>query len=167
MRVVAVIANLAQVGIVLAIFIRLGLDLGTWIILGLFCLLIIALLNQIVAFFFAVNKPVHHPLVAAANPAKRKDYRVSYAMAPQPTLIINGHPYSVVDLAENGVRFAMDSQEGLAKQFSGRISLLCGRSLPFTGSLVRRQQDEVAVIFNQPVDRTMLVRESNLIRAIR
>jgi hypothetical protein len=167
MRVLAVVANLAQVGIVLAIFIELGLRLGGWVILGLFLLLLIALLNQIVVFFFAVNKVVHQPLVGPGKePVKRRDYRVTYAMAPQPTVIIDEHPYSVLDLSENGMRFYIDCQEGLKKHFGGRISLLCGQSLSFQGTLVRRQKYEAIASFNQALDRSVLVKEGNMLKAI-
>ena len=167
MRVLAVIANLAQVGIVLAIFIKLGLSLGGWVILGLFALLIIALLNQVVVFFFAVNKAVYHPLVGPGKePVKRRDSRVSYTMAPQPTVIIDEHPYSVLDLSENGMRFYIDREEGLKKNFSGRISLLCGQSLPIQGTLIRRQKHEATASFNQPLDREVLVKEGNMLKAI-
>lgn len=168
MRVLAVIANLAQVGIVLTIFIKFGLSLGGWVILGLFALLIIALLNQIVVFFFAVNKAVHQPLVGPGKePVKRRDFRVTYAMAPQPTVIIDERPYSVLDLSENGMRFNIDSQEFLKKHFSGRISLLCGQSLPFQGALLRRRKHDAAVSFNQALDKALLVKESNMLKAIR
>lgn len=168
MRVLALIANLAQVGIVLAIFIELGLSLGGWVILGLFLLLIIALLNQIVVFFFAVNKAVHQPLVGPGKESvKRKDYRVTYTMPPQPTVIIDEHPYSVLDLSENGMRFYIDRQEGLKKNFGGRISLLCGHSLPFQGTLIRRQKYEAIASFNQALDRAVLVKEGNMLKALR
>ena len=167
MRVLAVIANLAQVGIILAIFIELGLSLGGWVILGLFLLLIIALLNQIVVFFFAVNKAVHQPLVGPGEPVKRRDYRVTYTMPPQPTVIIEEHPYSVLDLSEKGMRFYIDRQEGLKKSFGGRISLLCGQSLSFQGTLIRRQKYEATAAFTQALDRAVLVKEGNMLKAIR
>ena len=165
MRFLAVIANIVQVCIVLAIFTRIGMDFGVWVILGLFILLLIALVNQIVIFAYSVNKAVHHPLIEfRRRPAKRKDLRAVYPVAPQPTVIIEDRPYSVLDIAENGMRFVIPKDQQLKKSIFGRISLLSGQSIMFQGKVVRRQKNETTIVFTQPVAQDVISREIRMLQ---
>ena len=165
MRFLAVIANILQVCIVLVIFSRIGLDFGGWVSLGLFLLLLIALLNQVVIFVYSVNKAVHHPLFEFRRPmAKRKDLRVVYSMAPQPTVIIENHPFNVLDVSENGMRFVIAKEQELKKHIQGRISFLSGQSVMFQGNVIRRQKDEATIAFAHPVAQDVLSKEIRMLQ---
>lgn len=166
MRRLAVIANLAQLGVVLILFFYFGSNPNSWIGPALFGLLLAALLNLVVLLFYASNKAIHHPLFGAGKePSKRQDFRVSYSTAPYPTVIINDIPFNVLDLSENGIRFNCDRLDHLPKKLKGRVTLLSGRAISFQGNLIRRTRDQAAIKFALPIDNEFLVKESHLVRS--
>ena len=106
------------------------------------------------------------PLVGAGQETrKRQDERVSYPTPPHPTVVIDSRPFSVLDLAENGMRFSIDRGVRLKKHVSGRISLLSGKTFSFRGTLARRLGNEAIVKFSAPADYALLVDEGRMLES--
>lgn len=168
MRLLAIIANLAQLSVVLLLYFNFREQPGGWVIPSLFGLLIVTLLNLLVLLFYTANRAIHQPLFGPDREAvKRADLRIAYVSAPHPTVIVNDKPYNVLDLSERGIRFNADADESLPKRIKGRITLLSGRSLPFSGTLARRQGDQASVRFTSPIDKQVLLGENCLVQSVK
>lgn len=158
MRVTAILANLIQMVIVLAIFLWQGISLGGLTILALFVLLIIASFNLLVLLF---PTSMNRKSIVEDKKAiiKRQDLRVSYAAGFQPALTIDKQRYEVLDIAESGIRILVGRHERLKKRAKCHINLLCGEVLNIKTILVRRNGDEAALVFNPPIEYRILLKE--------
>lgn len=161
MRAAAVVANLVQMVLILTIFIGHGISLGGWTILALFFLLLIAFINLVVLLFHSPDSPV---LIASEKKGitKRQDFRVTYLTNNQPVLAVGHQHYSVLDLAESGLRLSIGRHERLKKRIRGHMTLLCGESLDIQATLMRREGNEAAVVFKQTIDYHTLLKEKQL-----
>ena len=101
MRTAAIISNLVQMVIVLAIFVLQGLSFDGWTILGLFILLIIACFNLLVLLFHGF---ADQHLIGKEKPpiVKRQDLRVVYRSHIQPLMDMGKRSFSILDIAESG-----------------------------------------------------------------
>ena len=158
MRVAAIMANLVQMIIVLAIFLWQGLTLGGLTILALFVLLIIASFNLMVQLFPDI---IDRGTIVDEKKSiiKRQDLRVSYAAGNQPVLTIGNQRYDVLDIAESGIRILIGRHERLNKKAKCHIELLCGEALNIKTLLVRRNGDEAALAFKPPIEYRILLKE--------
>ncbi len=162
MRAVAIVANLLQMVIVLVIFILQGLALGGLAVLLLFMLLIIAAFNLLALLFMG---EAEGSLVGGQKPGivKRQDLRVLYAANSHPTLSLRHQEFSLLDIAESGARFRIDRHESIKKRLRGKITLLCGDTLDVKATLIRRQGDEAALRFKNPIGYATLLKEKQAV----
>lgn len=161
MRLITVVANLAQMAIILLVFLLKGPSLGGWTIFALFLLLIIAFVNLLVLFFHATlsQKDQLPGTKSDGTIIKRQDLRVAYVAAPYPVLSIGKREFSVSDISENGLRIRIGRHEQLKKRFRGDLTLLCKERLDIKATLIRRQGDEAALALKQPLDYAFLLKE--------
>ncbi len=162
MRIVAIISNLVQMVIVLAIFVLHGLSFEGWTILGLFILLIIACFNLLVLLFHGLSE---QNLIGNEKPpiVKRQDLRVVYHTGVHPLLDVGEQSFSILDIAESGLRIRIDRHERIKKRVRARIELLCGESLNVRAIVVRRQADEAAMCFKHPLGYAVLLKEKQAV----
>ncbi len=167
MRWLAIAVNLIQIGIILGLFLVKGLMLGGSTIMVFFMLLLFALINLIVLLFYTINTAADQPLFGreTAPIVKRQDLRVSYTATVQPVFSTGKQQFTILDLAENGLRINLDRNQRCRKRLRGRIDLLCGRILNVKGILIRREGDEAALLFRKPVDYNVLLQEKQSIHA--
>jgi hypothetical protein len=162
MRITAIVANLVQMVIVLAIFFGQGIFLGGLTIFALFVLLIITSFNLLVLLF-----PPHINRVAIVkekNPiVKRNDLRVSYITGAHPTLNIGKQRYDVIDIAECGIRIVIGRHERLKKRSKCQLGLLCGEDLNIKAVLIRRKGDEAALEITPPIEYRVLLKEKQAV----
>ena len=165
MRVAAIIANLVQMVIVLAIFMLQGITLAGITILALFSLLIIASFNLLVLLF--PTSPSQGPIINGKKTIiKRHDFRVGYTLGRQSKMGIKGNRYDLLDIAEGGARIAVGRHERLKKNFRCRIELLCGEILILKAAVIRREGDEAALAFNTAVEYRILLKEKQAVGGI-
>jgi len=161
MRIFAIIVNLAQMGIILTIFLVQGLKLGGPIILVFFVMLVFAFINLLVLLFYTVNMVTNSPIIGEEKPGivKRQDLRVTYKSDLHPSLIIEGQRFTVLDVAENGVRFSIPRNQRIKKRVRAEMTLLCGDTLTPRGSLARREGNEATLMFKKPLSLETLSKE--------
>jgi hypothetical protein len=167
MRWLAIAVNLVQIGTILGLFLTKGLTLGGSTIMVFFVLLLFALINLIVLLFYTINTAADQPLFGRekAPIVKRQDLRVSYVSGLQPVFSTGKQRFSLLDLAENGLRISLDRNTKCRKHLSGQIALLCGTTLNVKGILARREGDEAALLFKKPVDYQVLLQERQAVQA--
>ena len=161
MRGFAVVVNLIQMGIILALFLTHGIGLGAATIFALFVMLIIAFINLLVLLFHSAL--THLDQAPKGNEkiglVKRQDLRVLYTSESQPWLEVKERQFPILDLSENGIRIGIDRQEPLRKRFRGRLLLLSEQTPLMKLTLVRRQGNEAAIVFQHPIDYTVILAE--------
>ena len=165
MRAAAIIVNLVQMVIVLAIFVLQGLTFGGWTILGLFVLLVIACFNLLVLLFHGFSD---QHVVSKASPTivKRRDFRVVYRPDARPEMIFGTRSVSILDIAESGLRVKIGRHGKIRKRVRARIDLLCGETLHVRASVIRKQGDEVAMRFKNALEYTVLLKEKQAVAAL-
>lgn len=166
MRIVAIIANLIQMGIILTVFILQGITLEGYEVVVYFLLLMFAFVNLLVLLFYTTNAATNTPLFGEEKPniIKRQDVRVFYRTGPQPTLIVGDHKVSILDLAENGARFILPRNLRLKPRMRGEIALLCGKTIKVKGRMTRREGNEVSLVFKTPLSQDILLLERRMIQ---
>ena len=167
MRVITVVANLAQMAIVLSIFLLKGPALGGWTVFALFVLLMIAFVNLLMLLFHSTlsHKVPGKGTKEKAAIIKRQDLRVAYLSEPYPALTVGKRKFSVSDLSENGLRIRIGRHEQLKKRFRGHLDLLCDASLAVKAVLIRRQGDQAALALKEPLDYAVLLKEKKIATA--
>ncbi len=163
MRIIAIVANLIQLVIVLAIFLSSGPSMEPLAIAGLFLLMILAFVNLLVFLF-------HHPFAredqeasSSTGPIKRRDIRVSYILGPRPYLETGKQSFEVQDLSEQGVRFLVSPGSKVKRRIKGHIKLVCGQTIDIKGMVIRRQGDEIAIILRTPIPYPVVLAEKKAI----
>jgi hypothetical protein len=161
MRGFAVVVNLIQMGIVLALFLTHGMGLGATTIFALFLMLIIAFINLLVLLFHSALTPLDQAVKSneKIGLVKRQDLRVLYTSTSQPWLEVKARRFPVLDLSENGIRISIDRPVPLRKRFHARLLLLSEQILPLKLTLVRRQGNEAALVFQHPIDYAVVLAE--------
>ena len=161
MRTAAVIANLTQMVIVLLVFLLQGFVLGSWTVLALFILLLIAFLNLLVLLFHSTLAGSGQTKLRKDPPPiiKRQDLRVTYAAGKSPLLAIGPRKFKVMDLSETGIRFSIGRGEQLKKRLRCQLTLLSGPSLTFKAVLLRREGGEAVLQFKHPIAYHTLIEE--------
>ena len=162
MRAAAILFNLVQMVIVLAIFVLQGLTFNGWTILGLFIILIIACFNLLILLFHRLSD---QSLIKGDKPAivKRQDLRVVYGSGPKPELSIGRRTFTILDIAESGLRISINRHDALRKRLRTRIDLLCGETLNVRAVVVRRHADEAALTFRQPLGYAVILKEKQAV----
>lgn len=167
MRITAIIANLAQMGIILTVFIIQGITLSGYTIMVYFLLLLFAFINLLVLLYYTTNVATNTPLFGGEKPGiiKRRDVRVLYRIGPQPTLIVGDKKIPILDLAENGARFILPRNLRLKKRVRAEIVLLCGKTIKVKGHMARREGNEVTLVFKTPLSQDTLLLERRMIQS--
>jgi hypothetical protein len=166
MHIAAIIANVAQWGIILSIFFIRGLDLGGLVIGLLFVLMTVPLINFL-ALFFPGRAPTTPDAARMADNGmiKREAMRIRYPESRCPALHIGATAFAVIDLSEGGVRIRASLATPFKKKVAGEIHLLCGEQIHFKGSLLRREDSETVFHFIEPVGTALIMAEKNTLAA--
>lgn len=167
MKIVAIIADIAQLGIILAIFFIRGLDLGSLVIFLLFMLMSVPFIN-ILALFFP-NRPMFKSAsenIEDNGLVKRIAMRVRYPEAHCPVMKTAGTAFTVLDLSEGGVRIRASLSTPFKKKITGDIQLISGGGIRFKAILMRRAEGEVVFQFVNPIGTALLVEEEKTMAAV-
>ncbi len=163
MRILAVVANLIQFAIVLAIFFTGGSSMEPLATAGLFLLMIIAFVNLLALLFHHHFPEAEQDDGRRRGTIKRRDIRVSYILGPRPYLETGKRRFEVQDLSERGVRFRVYPPVKIRRRIKGRIRLLCGRVIDVKGTVIRRQGDEVAICLRDPIPYPVVLAEKKFV----
>lgn len=167
MKIVAIIADIAQLGIILAIFFIRGLDLGALVIFLLFMLMSVPFIN-ILALFFS-NRPMlksASETIEDSGLVKRIAMRVRYPEAHCPIMKTAGTAFTVLDISEGGVRIRASLSTPFKKKITGEIQLISGGRIRFKAILMRREEGEVVFQFVTPIGTALLVEEEKTMAAV-
>ena len=167
MNSIALVANVIQLMIILAVFFISGLDLGPLVIFLLFLLMPIPFINFLAIFYSkqpmaattAADQDLNNGLI------KREAMRVIYGEDRCPILTTGGTAYTVRDLSEGGVRISASSAVPFKKRISGVIELISGGRIQFKASLMRREEGEAVFLFVEPVGTAILMEEKKTLAA--
>ncbi len=161
MRTIAIVAGLAQMAIIFMVFFLKGLALGGWLLFALILLLVMAFVNLLILVFHCRLSPKDEKQTTKEKPAivKRKDLRVTYTSAQYPTFSVGNRGFAVTDLSENGLRIRIDRKEPLKKRMRGYLVFLSSETLTVKVKLIRREDEEAALAFKEPLDYALLLRE--------
>lgn len=167
MKIIAIVANITQLAIILAIFFIRGLDLGVLVIFLLFLLMLVPFIN-LLAFLFASRAALGWEAaeIAAEGMIKRKAMRIHYAEDHCPELSTDGIAFVVRDISEGGVRIIASADTVFKKRIEGDIKLLCGRTLKFKARVLRGDGSEVVLHFLKPIGTAALVEEKRALSEI-
>jgi hypothetical protein len=164
MYIAAIVANVVQLIIILALFLVRGLELGALVIFLLFLLMPIPFINFLALFF--CRQPIGQPAAGSDEEngmIKREAMRVRYSRERCPTLNTGGTAYAVRDLSEGGVCIRASSETPFKKKINGEILLISGERIRFKGSVRRREPGEVIFVFNEPIGTAILMEEKKAI----
>ena len=167
MNIVALVANVIQLVIILAIFFIRGLDLGVLVIFMLFLLMPIPFINVLVIFYSRQPKataPIEDERLNNGM-IKREAVRVNYGEDRCPILTTNGTSYAVRDLSEGGVRISASSAIPFKKKISGDIQLVAGQRIRIKATLMRREEGETIFQFIDPIGTAILMEEKKTLAA--
>ena len=157
MNIAALVANVLQLLIILAVFFIRGLDLGPLVIFLLFLLMPIPFINSLALFFS--KRPISASSADGNGLIKREAVRVLYEEDRCPVLTVGDTAYTVRDLSEGGVRIRAGAQIPFKKKVNGDIRLLSGDRIRFKATVVRREEGEVVFKFTDPVGTAILMEE--------
>jgi len=167
MNIVALVANVIQLVIILAVFFFRGLDLGALVIFLLFLLMPIPFINFLAIFY--AKQPKTATAVEDSGQSngmiKREAMRVNYSDDRCPILTTNGTSYAVRDLSEGGVRISASSAIPFKSKISGDIQLISGEQIRFKAILMRREEGETIFHFADPVGTAILMKEKKIVAA--
>ena len=166
MKIIAVTANIAQLGIILAIFFIRGLDLGALVIFLLFVLMAVPLINFLTLFF--ANRPMLESGSAHIQNnrlVKRAAKRVRYPKALRPVMKTAGTAFTVIDISEGGVRIRASQATPFKRKVLADIHMISGALIRFKASVMRRDETEVVFQFADPIGTALLTEEENAIAA--
>lgn len=166
MNIAALVANVLQLIIILAVFFIRGLDLGSLVIFLLFLLMPIPFINFLALFFS--KRPISASSVDDADGnglVKREAVRVLYEEDRCPVLTVGNTTYTVRDLSEGGVRIRAGAEMPFKKKFNGNIRLLSGDQIRFKATVARREEGEVVFKFTEPVGTAILMEEKKALAA--
>lgn len=166
MNIAALVANAAQLVIILAVFFFRGLELGALVIFLLFLLMPIPFINFLALFFS--KRPMRESSVEKVEDKtliKREAMRVAYSEDQCPTLKTSGTFFAVRDLSEGGVRIIASSAIPFKKKVSGEIQLISGDRFRFKASLIRREEGEVVFLFSDPIGTAVIMQEKKILAA--
>jgi len=166
MNIAALVANVIQLLIILAVFFIGGLDLGPLVIFLLFLLMPIPFINFLALFFSKPPISASNAGDAAENGMiKREAVRVLYEEDRCPVLTVGDTAYTVRDLSEGGVRIRAGAEMPFKKKFNGDIRLLSGDQIRFKATVARREEGEVVFRFTEPVGTATLMEEKKALAA--
>lgn len=167
MKIAAIIANIAQLGIILAIFLIRGLDLGTQVIFLLFLLMSVPFINFLTLFFS--NRPMLESVsdsIEENGLVKRIAMRVRYPEAHCPVMKTAGTAFAVIDISEGGVRIRASLSTPFKKKINGEIQLISGVRIRFKATVMRREESEVVFQFIDPIGSALLMEEERAMAAV-
>ena len=160
MKVIAIIANVAQLVIILAIFFIRGLELGGLVIFLLFLLMIVPFIN-LLAFLLSQRSALgwNDDEIETEGMIKRKAMRIHYPEERSPVLTTDKMAFAVRDLSEGGVRISASTDTEFKKKINGEILLLCEKVIPFRAKVLRGEGDAVVLQFLKPIGTAPLLEE--------
>ena len=163
MKILALITNFIQIGIILFIFLTKGLELGGLVILLLFILIIFSFINFLV-LLTVFRQDTEDDLAESQDNEvliKREVLRVAYNSDKKPVLLINKDSYDILDISETGIRFLNKQNRKFKKKIQGRASLFCGVTIDISGIIIRRHQNEIAVFLTTPIKQEIILKEKS------
>ncbi|WP_319524222.1 PilZ domain-containing protein [uncultured Desulfosarcina sp.] len=166
MNIAALVANVIQLLIILALFFIRGLDLGPLAIFLLFLLMPIPFINFLALFFTKRSIAADSADDSTGNGLiKREALRILYEEDRCPVLTVGETAYAVRDLSEGGVRIRAGAQAPFKKKVNGEIRLLNGDPIRFKATILRREEGEVVFKFTEPVGTAILMEEKRVLAA--
>ncbi len=165
MKTVAIIANAAQLAIILTIFFVRGFEMDFWAIV-LLALLIIVPAISFLAFCFARQSVLKADVTGDNDgaPIKRSAIRVRYPHGRGAVLAIGDAALSVIDLSEFGVRALAGRKTPFTESETGTIRLKSGAKIAFRGTVMRRNDAEVVFQFSDPIGTAVILEENKAIK---
>ena len=164
MKIVAVVANVAQLVAILIVFFVGGLNLGALVIFLLFFLMAIPFVNFLALFFTQPSQPERPSEQNRENRiVKREAVRVHYHEDHAPVLKTQLGDFAVKNISEGGVCISASSDTPFKRHIAGQIQLLCGDNLKFKGMVMRTDEGEVVFGFKKPVGTAILLEEKKIV----
>lgn len=160
MYIAAIVANAAQLVIILTVFFIRGLDLGALVIFLLFLLMSVPFINFLALFFSG------RPILKRASGeieknglVKREAMRIHYREGHGPVMKTGSTAFAVLDLSEGGVRIIASSATPFKKKINGEIRLISGGRFRFTATIMRKEDGTVVFRFAEPMGTALLMDE--------
>jgi hypothetical protein len=160
MNIAAIVANVAQLAIILVVFFLRGLELGGLVIFLLFLLMVVPFVN-LLAFLLSSRtaQAWNDAEVQADGMIKRKAMRIHYSVDRRPVFSTDGIAYAVQDISEGGVRIVASADTVFKKKIDGEVLLLCGEVLQIKARVLRGEGGEVVLQFLKPIGTVALLKE--------
>ena len=160
MKIAAIVANIAQLVIILAIFFIRGLELGGLVIFLLFLLMVVPFINLLV-FLLSSRTTLSwdDAEIEAEGMIKRKAMRIHYPDDRHPVFSTEGIAFAVQDISEGGVRIVASADTVFKKRIDGEVLLLCGKVVHIKARVLRGEGSEVVLQFLRPIGTAPLLEE--------
>jgi len=97
------------------------------------------------------------------GPERRKNLRVTYKPDKRPILKVGENEFKVADLSERALRFFYDRKMEVEYRVSGKLTLLCGESIDVDRMVVRKEQEDICINLNTPIQKKILDKEQRYI----
>lgn len=139
-----------------------------WMFMALCSIIIVVLcINQLIEGRRNRCSPKGTTDVCRNSENRRKSFRVTYPENQRPIFIveiIDNHKnrpleYSVVDISEEGIRFANDGSLGQAKMLAGRLQFFNGEIKTIACQIVRRDEQYICAQLKHSITWATLIRE--------
>ena len=95
---------------------------------------------------------------------KREYPRIQYVITNKPKLKIGKRKYEVLDISQRGLRFIKNEDSMLPEYIDGKLTLLCGESIPIEGLLVWEQDDDFALYLKNIIPSAVIQKEKSIIQ---
>ncbi|NNF99062.1 MAG: PilZ domain-containing protein [Desulfobacteraceae bacterium] len=168
MKTLVVIVNIIQLGIILMLLFFHGLSLGGPTIFLFFVLMIFPFINFLALMIVTTpaadqNVPVS---VEKKSLVKRSAFRLNYHnIDPKPVFIVKGTTFEVQDISKSGLRFIAGHKLRYRQKLKGNLALLCGERLAIRGKVVRIQDHEIGLMFQQDISDLVIETEHRFIKS--
>jgi hypothetical protein len=98
---------------------------------------------------------------AYAGPQRRKEYRVRYPITDRPRLRLDSEEFEVINLSEGGLKFHFQDPLRFVPwpTLQGTLVFADGETKPVQGSVLRTEQDGLAVELSSKIPYRRIVQE--------
>jgi hypothetical protein len=95
------------------------------------------------------------------GPQRRSEYRVVYPLTDRPRLRIDRNEYEILNLSEGGLRFQLKKplDQGIDPTVAGTVIFPDGNNAPVEGTLLRTEENDLAVRLSQKIPYRRIVQE--------
>lgn len=97
---------------------------------------------------------------------QRRHYRIRFPIAERPVFEFNGKHYVVLDLSEQGLSFAIESGDSIAKNtklIAGRIVFNDKEAVNVTGTILRKSDEHVVLVLKQGIPLSIVMKQQRLL----